>query len=303
MFFTIVVIAVFGSAGVTFGVVRWLGRDLPSPESSPPISRPVKTLVYDAQGAGAARVLQGEPLAGAAEADSATSGERHDLHRGSELLPALGRGPVGRRPRGGPQRAADAHGRGRQHDHPAARPQSVPHARAHGHPQAQGDRARDRDRAQLFQEPDPRDVLQPDLLRRRRVRRRSRRQDLLRQARPGADARRVRVARRPAGESERSTRRGGAPRAARARRTKVLRNMLATKAITQVEFDNANGAAAGRHGAALQQRPRSLFRRDGPAPSRRDLRFERRVRRADSRSTPPSTWISSRRPNGPWNVS
>src|SRR6185369_15158415 len=35
------------------------------------------------------------------------------------------------------------------------------------------------------------------------------------------------------------------PEAAKARRSKVLRNMLTTRAITQVEFDNANAAPLG----------------------------------------------------------
>ena len=64
-----------------------------------------------------------------------------------------------------------------------------------------------------------------------------------------------------------------------ARRAKVLRNMLATGAITQVEFDNAMSAPLGVTPAALQQRPRALFRRDGAPPPRRALRLERRLRR------------------------
>jgi penicillin-binding protein 1A len=50
VFFAIVVIAVFGSAGVTFGVVRWIGRDLPSPEELSTYKPPVKTLVFDSRG-------------------------------------------------------------------------------------------------------------------------------------------------------------------------------------------------------------------------------------------------------------
>ena len=50
LFFSIVVVAVFGSAGVTFGVVQWLRRDLPTPEQLTTVQAPVKTTVYDARG-------------------------------------------------------------------------------------------------------------------------------------------------------------------------------------------------------------------------------------------------------------
>jgi penicillin-binding protein 1A len=50
LFFSIVVIAVFGSAGVVFGVVQWLRRDLVSPQALTAIQPPIKTLVYDARG-------------------------------------------------------------------------------------------------------------------------------------------------------------------------------------------------------------------------------------------------------------
>ena len=50
LFFSIVVVAVFGSAGATFGVVQWLRRDLPSPEQVTTLQTPVKTTVYDVRG-------------------------------------------------------------------------------------------------------------------------------------------------------------------------------------------------------------------------------------------------------------
>ena len=50
LFVSIVVIAVFGSAGATFGVVQWLRRDLPAPEQVTAVQSPVKTTVYDARG-------------------------------------------------------------------------------------------------------------------------------------------------------------------------------------------------------------------------------------------------------------
>ena len=50
LFFSLVVVAVFGSAGVTFGLVQWLRRDLPTPAQLTSIRAPVKTTVYDARG-------------------------------------------------------------------------------------------------------------------------------------------------------------------------------------------------------------------------------------------------------------
>jgi len=50
LFLSIVVVAVFGAAGATFGVVQWLRRDLPSPEQVTAIQTPVKTTVYDVRG-------------------------------------------------------------------------------------------------------------------------------------------------------------------------------------------------------------------------------------------------------------
>ena len=50
LFLAIVVVVVFGSAGATFGLVQWLRRDLPSPEQVTQVQTPVKTTVYDARG-------------------------------------------------------------------------------------------------------------------------------------------------------------------------------------------------------------------------------------------------------------
>ncbi|MBI3539424.1 MAG: PBP1A family penicillin-binding protein, partial [Candidatus Eisenbacteria bacterium] len=50
LFFVIVVFAVFASAGLVFGVVQWLRKDLASPQSLTAIAPPVKTTVYDARG-------------------------------------------------------------------------------------------------------------------------------------------------------------------------------------------------------------------------------------------------------------
>jgi penicillin-binding protein 1A len=50
LFFIVVGFAVFAAAGVVFGVVQWLRRDLASPEALLAIKPPVKTVVYDARG-------------------------------------------------------------------------------------------------------------------------------------------------------------------------------------------------------------------------------------------------------------
>jgi penicillin-binding protein 1A len=49
-FLTIVAVVVFGSAGVVFGLAQWLRRDLPTPAQVAAIPVPVKTVVYDARG-------------------------------------------------------------------------------------------------------------------------------------------------------------------------------------------------------------------------------------------------------------
>jgi penicillin-binding protein 1A len=50
LFLVLVVVAVFGSAGAVFGVVQWLGKDLPTPEQVVAFEAPVKTVVHDARG-------------------------------------------------------------------------------------------------------------------------------------------------------------------------------------------------------------------------------------------------------------
>ena len=50
LFFIVVGFAVFASAGVVFGVVQWLRRDLATPQLMSGIQQPVKTVVYDARG-------------------------------------------------------------------------------------------------------------------------------------------------------------------------------------------------------------------------------------------------------------
>ncbi len=50
IFTAVVLIVVFGSAGAVFGLVQWLRRDLPTPEQVASVQAPVKTLVYDARG-------------------------------------------------------------------------------------------------------------------------------------------------------------------------------------------------------------------------------------------------------------
>ena len=50
LFFTVAVVAVFGSAGAVFGLVQWLRNDLPSPAKLSAMETPVKTTVFDARG-------------------------------------------------------------------------------------------------------------------------------------------------------------------------------------------------------------------------------------------------------------
>ena len=50
MFFTVVLVAMFGSAGALFGMVQWLRNDLPSPEKLAALETPVKTTVFDMRG-------------------------------------------------------------------------------------------------------------------------------------------------------------------------------------------------------------------------------------------------------------
>jgi penicillin-binding protein 1A len=47
---SLVVLGVFGCAGAVFGVVQWLRKDLASPQALASIQPPIKTIVYDARG-------------------------------------------------------------------------------------------------------------------------------------------------------------------------------------------------------------------------------------------------------------
>ena len=49
-FVSVVLIVVFGSAGAVFALAQWLRRDLPTPAQVATIQAPVKTVVYDARG-------------------------------------------------------------------------------------------------------------------------------------------------------------------------------------------------------------------------------------------------------------
>ena len=50
LFFALVVIAVSAAAGLTFGIVQWLGHDLPPASQLSSIQAPIKTTVYDSRG-------------------------------------------------------------------------------------------------------------------------------------------------------------------------------------------------------------------------------------------------------------
>src|SRR5262249_55380716 len=49
-FFQVVLVAIFGCAGVTFGLVQWLRSDLPAPDKLTAMETPVKTTVFDSRG-------------------------------------------------------------------------------------------------------------------------------------------------------------------------------------------------------------------------------------------------------------
>ena len=49
-FLGVVLVVVFGSAGAVFGLAQWLRRDLPTPAQVASVQAPVKTLVYDVRG-------------------------------------------------------------------------------------------------------------------------------------------------------------------------------------------------------------------------------------------------------------
>lgn len=50
LFFIVVLVVIFGSAGAVFGLVQWLRRDLPTPEQVASVQAPIKTVVFDARG-------------------------------------------------------------------------------------------------------------------------------------------------------------------------------------------------------------------------------------------------------------
>jgi len=49
-FVVLVVVVIFGTAGAVFGVIQWAGRDLPNPEQISELRSPIKTVVFDARG-------------------------------------------------------------------------------------------------------------------------------------------------------------------------------------------------------------------------------------------------------------
>ena len=121
-----------------------------------------------------------------------------DRDRGSPLLqPFRGRSDRARsrRLRQSPRRPCRP---GRQHDHPAARQEPVPDARAQPRPQDPGDAAGAVARAPLHEEPDPRDLSQPRLSRRRHLWRRCRGAPLFQQIGAANEPLRERRHRRPA---------------------------------------------------------------------------------------------------------
>ena len=277
LFFSIVVVAIFGSAGATFGVVQWLRRDLPSPEQVVAVQTPVKTTVYDVRG----RVLHEfyrenrspVPLRQIprhlVNATLATEDRNFYQHWGVDLW-GVGRAAVNNA----------LHRRGMQGGstitQQLARNLFLTHERT---------LTRKLKEAALAIELE-RDYSKDQIL-----------EMYFNQIYFGEGAYGVDAAARtffdrplqqlslaqcallagiPANPSVYSPRRR--PQAALARRGKVLRNMLETRAITPGRVRQRHGGPARRHPDALEQRPRPVLRRDGAAAPRRALRLERRVR-------------------------
>ena len=92
----------------------------------------------------------------------------------------------GHRPRALEERQRRAGRRGRLDDHAAARAQPLHRPRAHGRAEAEGGVPRDQAGQRLGEEPDPRHVHEPGLLRQPRVRDRGGRADVLLEARQRA---------------------------------------------------------------------------------------------------------------------
>jgi len=102
LFVTLVVIAVLRLRRRTFGVGALAGSRDCRTRAAHDVPVAGQTTVYDSRGASSTS-LQGEPLARATKCHSAPSDSTHAVHRGPQFLSPLGRGPVGRRPRGGDQ--------------------------------------------------------------------------------------------------------------------------------------------------------------------------------------------------------
>ena len=276
-------VAVFGSAGVVFGVVQLAAaRTCPRPTSSPPSARRSRPLVYDARGRVLHEFFKENRSPVPLTPDPAPPDQRHALDRGPQLLPALGRRPVGRRraPLVNDVLRRCGTARGRQHDHAAARAQPVPHPRAHARP-ASSRRSRSRSRSSAT----------------------TRRTRSSRCTSTRSTSARAPTASRPpprpssasrcseltlpecallAGlprESAASTRRAARPAAALARRAQGAAQHARDQARSRRSSSTTRiERAARRHAAALQQRPRALLHRDGPPAPRRALRLERGLR-------------------------
>ena len=111
-----------------------------------------------------------------------------DRHRGPPLLPPFRRRPDRAGARGLCQSARRPRRAGRQHHHPAARQEPLPHPRPHAQAQDPGGAAGAVARAQIHQGRAPRDLSQPRLSRRRHLWRRRRGAALFRQIGAPGDA-------------------------------------------------------------------------------------------------------------------
>ena len=234
-----------------------------------------------------------EPAAGPVQADQRLDAEGDRRDRGPALLPARRDRRRGHRTRALEERQRRPGGRGRLDDHAAARAQPLHRAREDGRAEAEGSVPRDQARQGLGEEPDPRHLHEPGLLRQPRLRDRGGRADLLLQARERAEPPRGGDARRAAAGAERLQpvpegrgREGPAQPGSAGAPERGRHHAGAVRLGGQ-----ARARAQGRQ--ALQGDPRARLLRLRPRPADRTSTAPAPSARAGSRSTRRSTLASS----------
>ena len=184
------------AAGTLTGASKALECDLTSLR---PVTIGQNSFIYAADGSHARLDPGGEePPAAQAQADLARGvpGDRRD--RGPPLLLPRRRRRLRRLPRRLQEHRGRPDRRGRLDDHAAARPQPLHRERALVHAQGEGGLPRAQARREVVEGADPRDLPEPGLLRKPRLRDRGRVADVLLEAGQEALARRGGAPRRPA---------------------------------------------------------------------------------------------------------